>query len=157
LVVLAAGCSSKPAAPAHNSSAPVDETVAPQVIPRSGVSLTISPVRVSSGAVRVQTALSGVARAWTAAHAWLDVETSHGWETKWLLDTDAHSISLADFRKGGTPLNALGIKVPATLQLTLSPAPPSGRYRLRLAVFSAAPESQAGAVPAWALGTIEIV
>jgi len=156
LVVAVAGCSSKPIASRGAGQTPIDETIAPQITAPSGVELLISPEHVTSGAVRVRTRLTGSARAWTAAHVWLDRETSRGWETVWLLDADGHSLSVDEFRRGGTPLNTLGIRVPGTLSLTLSPPPPRGRYRLRLGAFAGAPQSETGSAPAWATGTIEI-
>lgn len=155
LVVAAAGCSSKPVTRAGHTPV-IDETIAPQVVAPSGVEILISPERASSGTIRVRTRLTDVARAWTASHVWLDRETPTGWETVWLLDTDAHSASVDEFRRGGVPLSALGVRVPGTLQLILSPAPPPGRYRVRVGVYSGAPETEHDAVPMWATGRLDV-
>lgn len=73
-----------------------------------------------------------------------------------MLDTDAHSVAIEDFRRGAVPLNTLGVRVPGSLALTLSPAPPTGRYRVRVGVFAGRPESEGGSPQTWAIGTIEV-
>jgi hypothetical protein len=93
---------------------------------------------------------------WTASHAWLDREADGHWTTAWLL-APAASVPMEAYARGGVVLTDAGIGVPGTLTFRLDPAPPPGRYRLRLGVTSGTASPGGPAPTSWAAATLDVV
>jgi len=156
LAVAAVSCTATPPPAAPVANVRPDETVAPQQVGSSPVQVAVSPVRLRSGTLHVTTSARATGAWLTANHAWLDRETGGQWVTAWLLARGV-SVSLEGYARGGVALTSDAVPVPSTLTFVLDPAPPAGRYRLRLEAGGGAPLSEGGSPPSWATATVEVL